>query len=86
MPRGRPKKPENQTPQEVIAYFLRWAEFFAHDDPTITALRTDPTSPQHVRAVIQWAERHGYFNVAAGLRNRALPRLCDNFGDAPPTH
>jgi hypothetical protein len=71
MPRGRPKNPENRTPQEAIAYFLRWADQYRYDDPVITALRTNPTRA-HVSDVIQWAERQKLFNVAAHLRKCAL--------------
>jgi hypothetical protein len=71
MPRGRHKNPENHTSQEAIAYFLRWADHFAYDDPAITTLRTKPTR-DHVPDVILWAEQQQLFNVAAHLRKCVL--------------
>jgi hypothetical protein len=70
MPRGRAKNPENHTPQEAVAYFLRWAERSGYDGvPAIRALRREPKA-EHVHAVIAWAEEQKLINVAR--------RICGN--------
>jgi hypothetical protein len=72
MPRGRAKNPENHSPQEAVAYFLRWADSTGYDGvPAIRALRREP-SAEHVHAVIEWAATQKFCNVAAHLRQRAL--------------
>ena len=73
MPRGRPKNPDNETSRDAIAYFLRWADRFDHDDPVIAALRKKPTA-ESVRDVIEWAEQQNFPNVAAHMRH-ALQRM-----------
>jgi hypothetical protein len=74
MPRGRPKNPENRTPEEEIALFLEWAEEYGCADiPVVTALRSTPTA-QHVREAIESTEQQRFYNIAGALRQRALPQ------------
>jgi hypothetical protein len=66
------KKPENRTPQEEIAAVIGWAKQTGHDDaPAIQALQREPT-PGNVFEAVRWAARHGFHNIAAALRDRAL--------------
>jgi hypothetical protein len=70
----RRKNPENHTPREAIAYFLRWAEQYGYANiPVVAALRDHPTA-QHIRDAIQWAEQQDLNNVAAHLRRCARPQ------------
>lgn len=66
------KKPENRTPSEEIAAVIAWAKQTGHDDaPAIQALQQEST-PTNVFEAARWANKHGFYNITAALRDRVL--------------